>query len=62
MSCSPCSAPRAAASPPLLRTIAGFEHVSDGEIRLAGETVNHLPPFKRRGHTVFQSYTLFAHL
>ena len=46
----------------LLRTIAGFEHVSDGEIRLAGETVNHLPPFKRRVNTVFQSYALFPHM
>ncbi|MGH8374606.1 MAG: ABC transporter ATP-binding protein, partial [Pseudomonas sp.] len=46
----------------LLRTIAGFEHVSDGEIRLAGEPVNDLPPFKRRVNTVFQSYALFPHM
>ncbi|QXI17866.1 ABC transporter ATP-binding protein [Pseudomonas hamedanensis] len=46
----------------LLRTIAGFEHVSEGEIRLAGEAVNHLPPFKRRVNTVFQSYALFPHM
>jgi len=31
-------------------------------IRLAGETVNHLPPFKRRVNTVFQSYALFPHM
>lgn len=46
----------------LLRTIAGFEQVSDGEIRLDGETVNHLPPFQRRVNTVFQSYALFPHM
>ena len=46
----------------LLRTIAGFEHVSEGEIRLAGEPVNELPPFKRRVNTVFQSYALFPHM
>jgi len=46
----------------LLRTIAGFEHVSEGEIRLAGEPVNDLPPFKRRVNTVFQSYALFPHM
>ncbi|MFJ4197451.1 ABC transporter ATP-binding protein [Pseudomonas sp. NPDC089534] len=46
----------------LLRTIAGFEHVSEGQIRLAGEPVNDLPPFKRRVNTVFQSYALFPHM
>ncbi len=46
----------------LLRTIAGFEHVSEGEISLAGEPVNDLPPFKRRVNTVFQSYALFPHM
>ena len=46
----------------LLRTIAGFEHVSEGDIRLAGEPVNDLPPFKRRVNTVFQSYALFPHM
>ena len=33
----------------LLRTIAGYEHVSDGEIRLAGEPVI--------AHSIFQSIT-----
>lgn len=46
----------------LLRTIAGFEHVSSGEIRIGGQRVNDLPPFKRRVNTVFQSYALFAHM
>ncbi|WP_166359953.1 ABC transporter ATP-binding protein [Pseudomonas akapageensis] len=46
----------------LLRTIAGFEHVTSGEIRIGGQRVNDLPPFKRRVNTVFQSYALFPHM
>lgn len=46
----------------LLRLIAGFEEATAGEIRIAGTPVNHLPPFKRRVNTVFQSYALFPHL
>ncbi|VVN65199.1 ABC transporter ATP-binding protein [Pseudomonas fluorescens] len=46
----------------LLRTIAGFEQVSSGEIHIGGQRVNDLPPFKRRVNTVFQSYALFPHM
>ncbi|RJG11041.1 ABC transporter ATP-binding protein [Pseudomonas cavernicola] len=46
----------------LLRAIAGFEHVSSGDILIGGQRVNDLPPFKRRVNTVFQSYALFPHM
>jgi spermidine/putrescine transport system ATP-binding protein len=45
-----------------LRMIAGFERPSEGEIRIEGEDVAHLPPHKRPTNTVFQSYALFPHL
>jgi spermidine/putrescine transport system ATP-binding protein len=46
----------------LLRLIAGFDFPSDGEIRLHGEDIAPLPPFKRPVNTVFQSYALFPHM
>jgi ABC-type Fe3+/spermidine/putrescine transport system ATPase subunit len=46
----------------LLRLIAGFEQPSSGEIRMAGERLDTLPPYKRRVNTVFQNYALFPHL
>jgi spermidine/putrescine transport system ATP-binding protein len=46
----------------LLRLIAGFEQPSSGEIWMAGERLDSLPPYKRRVNTVFQSYALFPHL
>jgi spermidine/putrescine transport system ATP-binding protein len=46
----------------LLRLIAGFEHPTAGAIRLHGEEIAHLPPFKRPVNTVFQSYALFPHM
>ena len=45
-----------------LRMIAGFEQPSEGEIRIEGADVAHLPPHKRPTNTVFQSYALFPHL
>src|SRR6476620_12219237 len=45
-----------------LRMIAGFEQPSDGEIRLEGEDVSKVPPYKRNVNTVFQQYALFPHL
>jgi spermidine/putrescine transport system ATP-binding protein len=45
-----------------LRMIAGFEQPSGGEIRIEGEDVAGLPPYKRPTNTVFQSYALFPHL
>lgn len=46
----------------LLRIIAGFENASSGEISMAGERLDHLPPYRRRVNTVFQHYALFPHL
>ena len=50
----------------LLRAVAGLEHVSSGEIRLAGELVSSarvdVPPEQRRIGMVFQDYALFPHL
>jgi spermidine/putrescine transport system ATP-binding protein len=45
-----------------LRLIAGFEQPSEGAIRLDGEDVASVPPYKRNVNTVFQSYALFEHL
>jgi len=46
----------------LLRIIAGFENSDSGEILMAGERFENLPPYRRRVNTVFQSYALFPHL
>ena len=50
----------------LLRCIAGFEEIADGEIRLRQEAVSRagqcVPPEKRRIGMVFQDYALFPHL
>jgi multiple sugar transport system ATP-binding protein len=45
----------------LLRTIAGLEQPTDGEIRIGGHVVNELPPRARRVAMVFQSYALYPH-
>jgi spermidine/putrescine transport system ATP-binding protein len=45
-----------------LRMIGGFEEPTEGHIRLHGEDVTGLKPFKRPVNTVFQSYALFPHL
>ena len=50
----------------VLRCIAGFEGIQEGEIRLAGKVVSGcgvmLPPERRRIGMVFQDYALFPHL
>lgn len=46
----------------LLRIMAGFEHANSGEIFMAGERLDQLPPYRRRVNTVFQQYALFPHL
>jgi ABC-type Fe3+/spermidine/putrescine transport system ATPase subunit len=46
----------------LLRLIAGFEQLDGGEIWMAGERLDFLPPYRRPVNTVFQSYALFPHL
>jgi putative spermidine/putrescine transport system ATP-binding protein len=46
----------------ILMAIAGFVSPSDGEIRLDGAAITHLPPEKRNFGMVFQGYALFPHL
>ena len=46
----------------LLRLAAGFEHPDAGKVVLRGKEISHLPPYRRRVNTVFQSYALFPHL
>ena len=45
----------------LLRTIAGLEDPTDGEVLIGGHVVNGLPPRLRRIAMVFQSYALYPH-
>jgi len=42
----------------LLRTIAGLEDIGSGDIVIAGEVVNDLPPRERDIAMVFQNYAL----
>jgi spermidine/putrescine transport system ATP-binding protein len=46
----------------LLRTIAGFEDVSQGTIHIDGKLMEGVPPNKRPTNMVFQSYAIFPHL
>ena len=46
----------------LLRCIAGFLTPDVGTIRIAGEDVTGLPPYRRPLNTVFQNYALFPHM
>jgi spermidine/putrescine ABC transporter ATP-binding subunit len=46
----------------LLRILAGFERSTAGEVWMAGERLDTLPPYRRRVNTVFQSYALFPHM
>ncbi len=46
----------------LLRLFAGFEEITDGEIYLYGEEIEHLAPHQRPVNTVFQHYALFPHM
>ena len=45
-----------------LRMIAGFEHPSEGRIRLGGADVTGTPPARRNVNMVFQAYALFPHM
>lgn len=45
-----------------LRTIAGFEQPTSGEILIRGQAVQGIPPFHRPVNTVFQDYALFPHM
>ena len=45
-----------------LRMIAGLELPTSGVVRIGGQDVTHLKPYRRPVNTVFQSYALFPHL
>ena len=45
-----------------LRLIAGFEQPTSGEIRIFGDAVEGVPPYRRNVNTVFQDYALFPHM
>lgn len=46
----------------LLRLIAGFNRAQSGRIRVAGEDITEVPPWKRNVGMVFQSYALWPHM
>ena len=46
----------------LLRTLAGFENPSSGEIYIDGQPMSEVPPHMRPVNMVFQSYAIFPHL
>ncbi len=46
----------------LLRIIAGLEEATAGEVLIAGQPVNHIPPWERNTAMVFQSYALYPHM
>ena len=46
----------------VLRLIAGFESLDQGEIIMNGTSLGSTPPNKRNVNTVFQSYALFPHM
>jgi multiple sugar transport system ATP-binding protein len=45
----------------LLRTIAGLEHPTAGDVLIGGRVVTRLPPRARKIAMVFQSYALYPH-
>ena len=46
----------------LLRLIAGLESITDGDMLIDNQLVNHVEPSKRDVAMVFQSYALYPHL
>jgi spermidine/putrescine ABC transporter ATP-binding subunit len=46
----------------LLRMIGGFELPTEGTIRIDGEDMTRVPPYRRPVNMVFQHYALFPHL
>src|SRR5262245_17167471 len=46
----------------MLRLIAGFEQPDEGFVRISGEFVQGVPPYRRDVNTVFQHYALFPHM
>jgi putative spermidine/putrescine transport system ATP-binding protein/spermidine/putrescine transport system ATP-binding protein len=45
----------------MLRIIAGLEQPNEGEVRIAGQVVTDMPPYRRRVGMVFQNFLLFPH-
>lgn len=46
----------------LLRMIAGFNSIEEGEIHIGEQLINHVPAHKRDIGMVFQNYAIFPHL
>jgi multiple sugar transport system ATP-binding protein len=46
----------------LLRVIAGLEDITAGDLTIAGERMNDVPPSERGVAMVFQSYALYPHM
>ncbi len=46
----------------LLRMICGLEEITDGDLHIASERVNDMPPNERQVGMVFQSYALYPHM
>ncbi|MCI1985191.1 MAG: ABC transporter ATP-binding protein [Lactobacillus sp.] len=46
----------------ILRAIAGFLDVSEGNVLFDGQSINDVPANKRKVNTVFQDYALFPHM
>ncbi|MBU2980427.1 ABC transporter ATP-binding protein [Lentibacter algarum] len=46
----------------MMRMLGGFETVTEGQILIAGQDMNNVPPNKRAVNMMFQSYALFPHL
>ncbi|KQQ35418.1 glycerol-3-phosphate ABC transporter ATP-binding protein [Rhizobium sp. Leaf306] len=46
----------------LLRALAGLESISEGNLVIAGDRMNNVPPRKRDLAMVFQSYALYPHM
>ena len=45
-----------------LRMLAGFEEPDEGQVKISGKDVSHIPPYRRDVNTVFQHYALFPHM
>jgi multiple sugar transport system ATP-binding protein len=54
--------PSGAGKTSTLKMIAGLEPISEGEIFVAGQLINHIPPENREVAMVFESYALYPHL
>lgn len=46
----------------LMRMVGGFDHPTEGDVFLAGQSLKGVPPYKRPVNMMFQSYALFPHM